>query len=149
MIDTTGGKKGRRVLVGGTRRSQSVENPIAKSIPLVQAAIDTLRKKQFDISSRRTEIIAGGKVDSGAAGEESSSGFLDELAVMRSILLSHGEAVFVWTLFFIFFLSIELFILFNKFYDKENDYEYLVAHQMDIRIEQLKALGKDKNILSS
>jgi len=138
--DTTG----KMVLIGRKYTSpQPVQNPIAQNIPLIQSVIDTLRKKQFELSNLKTEIIAGNGINEDIK-KETKHGFLDELSVMKSILFTHTEALFVWGLFFIFFLSIELFILFNKFYDKDNDYEHLVLHQMNIRIEQLKALHIDQ-----
>jgi len=39
-----------------------------------------------------------------------------------------------------FFLALELFILIMKLSDKESDYDKLVDHQMDVRIQMLQRL---------
>lgn len=70
-------------------------------------------------------------------------GFLDELRAMWMVLFDSGSWLppGVWLLFFALFFSIELFILVNKMFDAKSDYDYLVQHQMTIRIEQLKAVN--------
>jgi len=72
----------------------------------------------------------------------SKTGFLDELEVLFGILLSSPVAMGVWCMFFAFFLFIELFVLVNKFGEKENDYDYLVKHQMNTKIAMLSKLGE-------
>ncbi len=70
-------------------------------------------------------------------------GFLDELRAMEMVLFECDSwlPIGVWSLFFVLFFFIELFILVNKMFDTKSDYEYLVQHQMSIRIEQLKAIN--------
>jgi hypothetical protein len=71
-------------------------------------------------------------------------GFLNELTALRKVLSedTSGIAFFVWCLLFVFFLSLELFVLINKLTDKGLDYDKLVAHQVATKmavLEKLKA----------
>lgn len=67
-------------------------------------------------------------------------GFLDELIVMKNLLFNSWVAAIFWMLWVLFFLGIELFVLFSKIGDKENDYDITVQHQKDVSIRKLMAL---------
>jgi len=45
-------------------------------------------------------------------------------------------------MFFIFLLSIEVFVLVNKFGDEKNDYDSVIIHQKDVRIKMLDKLAE-------
>jgi len=71
----------------------------------------------------------------------SKVGFLDELNILFKILFSSNIALIIWCLLFLFFFSIELFVLVNKMWDKRNDYDQTILHQMDVRIKMLEKLS--------
>jgi len=48
-------------------------------------------------------------------------------------------------LLFLFFLFVELLVLFVKFYEKKDDYEMLVDHQLFMRDHRLKDFQKMYN----
>ncbi|MBK8883925.1 MAG: DUF4407 domain-containing protein [Bacteroidales bacterium] len=72
----------------------------------------------------------------------SKTGFLDELKTLFSILFSSWIAMVVWIMFFLFLMSIEVFVLVNKFGDEKNDYDSIILHQKDVRIKMLNKLSE-------
>lgn len=69
-------------------------------------------------------------------------GFLDELKVMYNLISNSGVALGFWLLWLLFFLFIEMLVLFSKIGDKENDYEKTVKHHMELQIRKLDALAR-------
>jgi hypothetical protein len=55
-----------------------------------------------------------------------------------------GIVLAMWILFFVFFLAIELFVLVNKFGEKENDYDAIIVHQKNVRIRMIGTLPEDQ-----
>lgn len=72
---------------------------------------------------------------------KSKVGFLDELNLMFKILLGSWVALAVWSLFFLFFLGIELFIVVSKWKEKETDYDAVVSQQESIHRHRLALLA--------
>lgn len=71
---------------------------------------------------------------------KSKTGFLDEIKVMISILTSSWIPLVVWTLIFAFFLFLELFVLVNKWGDKEDDYQKILFHQLETNQQKIATL---------
>jgi len=69
-------------------------------------------------------------------------GFLDELKVMYSLISNSRVALGFWLLWLLFFLFIEMLVLFSKIGDKTNDYEKTVLHHMNLQIKKLDALAR-------
>jgi hypothetical protein len=138
---TTESKKdstGRIVQTNQTVVSQSIPNPSLESLPSLTEQIKSLRDqkvKREDEKLKARQIIE--------TELSSKVGFWDELKVLFSILLSSPIAFMVWILIFLFFLAIELFVLLNKYGDKNNDYDKIVLHQMEIRIKMLEKLNEN------
>lgn len=126
---------GKMIESGRTIVSTSVPNPKMELIPQLEKQISDLRSMKLEKENeilniqKLTEQELMGKV-----------GFLDELKMMYEILASSPIGLFVWILFFLFFVTIELFVLVNKISDKENDYDKLIDHQMSIRYMMLDRL---------
>lgn len=70
----------------------------------------------------------------------SSKGFLDELEVMWRLISDSGTALFVWLLWIIIILGIELFVLISKWGEKSTDYQAMIKHQMSMHLHKLKSL---------
>ncbi|NLR63823.1 DUF4407 domain-containing protein [Chitinophaga varians] len=73
---------------------------------------------------------------------KASTGFLDELTIMKQLLSASYVALGFWFLWILFFLFIELLVLFSKMGDRGNDYEKVVLHHMNLQMRRLDALGK-------
>lgn len=73
---------------------------------------------------------------------KASTGFLDELTIMSRMLSASYIALAFWFLWILFFLFIEMLVLFSKMGDRSNDYEKVVLHHMNLQMRRLDALGK-------
>ena len=121
--------------VNRTVTSNSIPNPKADLIPQIDDQIKYLREQKTLKENDKLNIQQVLETDL-----KSKIGFLDELNILFSILLSSGIAFFVWALIFCFFLAIELFVLVNKLGDPKNDYDRIIVHQMETRIIMLEKL---------
>jgi hypothetical protein len=70
-------------------------------------------------------------------------GFLDELTIMLEVVSKSWLALAVYIMWFLFFLAIELFIVFSKIKEEENDYHRLIQQQMDLHNKRLDLLEKN------
>jgi hypothetical protein len=113
-----------------------VTNPKVGLIPNLDQQIADLRLQKSDKQKARLTVRQDLENEL-----KSRTGFLDELKLLMSILTSNTIALIVWILIFIFFLSLELFVLVIKFGDARNDYEKTIMHQMDIRIKMIDELA--------
>jgi hypothetical protein len=74
---------------------------------------------------------------------KSKSGFLDELETMYHIMQDSMIAIVVWSLWFLFFLGLELFILVSKIGEhkkEDTDYNYIVECQKKAYIKRAEVL---------
>lgn len=72
-----------------------------------------------------------------------SGGFLVEFDIFWRMIFggTGNRAVFiVWCLFFSFFLFIELFVVTNKVFDGESEYDLILKHQFEMRKRQMNKL---------
>lgn len=114
-----------------------VPNPKADLIPGINGQIDQLRKQKTEKENSKINIRQEIEADL-----RSKTGFLDELQVLFSILLNSPIALFVWIMFFLFFMSLEILVLVNKFGEGSNDYDKVITHQMETRISMLDNIAK-------
>jgi len=114
-----------------------IANPKAGLLPGIADQISQLRKQKAEKENSKINIRQELESELG-----SKTGFLDELKVLFSILLSSPIALVVWIMFFIFLLSIEVFVLVNKFGDEKNDYDSVIIHQRDVRLKMLDKLAE-------
>jgi hypothetical protein len=69
-------------------------------------------------------------------------GFLDELAVMYSLLSESGVSFSAWFIWFVFLLGLELLILASKIGESENDYDKMMEQQMQLHFLKIQLLAK-------
>lgn len=113
-----------------------MENPKKLEMEQLHKQIETLQTKKFELSASITTIKERKEKELKA-----KTGFLDELTLLHDVVTSSNIGIFVYLLFLLFFLAIELFVLVMKLTDKESDYDRLVQHQTAIRIQMLDKLG--------
>lgn len=65
-----------------------------------------------------------------------SVGFLEELEAMWSIITTRPLAGVFYAVFFALLMSLELFVVFSKMFDKECDYETAIIGAQNVRIAQ-------------
>lgn len=113
-----------------------IANPKVAFVAMVDQQITDLRAQVSEKQKSRITIRQDLEKELKA-----KTGFLDELKILIAILTSHWIALGVWILIFIFFLSLELFVLVIKFGDARNDYEKTILHQMDMKIKMIDELA--------
>lgn len=119
-----------------TQRNTSVmDNPLKVEFDFLQSQITELNGAKFELVNSLTDLKRRKEEEL-----KSATGFLDELKLLKEVIFSSWLGVFVYFLFLFFFLSLELFILIMKMSDQESDYDKLVDHQMNVRIQMLQRL---------
>lgn len=118
-----------------------VENPKAKLIPALDEQFSRLLAQKSEEETQYTTMRADLEAEL-----KSRTGFLDEIVILKEILMENPVALFIWSCIFLFFLCIELFILVNKGGDgkDQNDYDALVLHQQEMRKRELGKLSAEK-----
>jgi hypothetical protein len=113
-----------------------VANPKAKLLPDIEDQINQLRARKSEKENSKINIREELETEL-----SSKTGFLDELKVLFSILLSSWIAMVVWSMFFLFLMSIEVLVLVNKFGEDKTDYDAIILHQKDVRIKMVDKLS--------
>lgn len=117
--------------------STLVPNPKIALLPSLDSTIGAIRQQK---SLKENELL-----DIKPALEKemkASTGFLDELTIMKQMLSTSYVALCFWILWILFFLFIEMLVLFSKMSERSNDYEKVVLHHMNLQMRRLDALGK-------
>lgn len=112
-----------------------VANPKAKLLPDIEEQISQLRAQKSEKETSKINIREELETEL-----NSKTGFLDELKILFSILLSSWIAMVVWCMFFLFLMSIEVLVLVNKFGEEKNDYDTIIMHQKDTKIKMVEKL---------
>ncbi|MDP9077787.1 MAG: DUF4407 domain-containing protein [Bacteroidota bacterium] len=114
----------------------SIPNPKQSMLAPMEIQIKELRVIKMDQENRilklRDEVTQEAKAN---------SGFLYELQLMYKILRNSGPALFVWALWALLLLGIEIFIMVNKMTHVETDYDFTIQHHMELQKRKLKLLA--------
>lgn len=138
--DSTSGKM---VEIGREITTSSIQNPKAELIVQLDAQLKAFQEQKTKKENEKLNMQQVLEDDLNA-----KVGFLDELTILfSSVLLSSGIALTIWILLFFFFLSIELFVLVNKYGDTANDYDKTIIHQMAVRIQMLENMQEKQGML--
>ena len=138
--DSTSGKM---VEIGREITTSSIQNPKAELIVQLDAQLKAFQEQKTKKENEKLNMQQVLEDDLNA-----KVGFLDELTILfSSVLLSSGIALTIWILLFFFFLSIELFVLVNKYGDTVNDYDKTIIHQMAVRIQMLENMQEKQGQL--
>lgn len=115
----------------------NLPNPKIALLQPIDSAIGAMRqqkaKKENDLLHIRPELERELK---------EKTGFLDELKVMVQLISGSYVALCFWLLWILFFLFIEMLVLFSKMGDKSSDYEKSVLHHMNLRMRRLDLLAQ-------
>ncbi|NPA43282.1 MAG: DUF4407 domain-containing protein [Chlorobi bacterium] len=106
------------------RRSVTVhkrENPKFEMYEGLEKQLETLKKRRDSLS---TELFRLREQLEKELRER--KGFLDDLKIMKNILVKNKAALIVWGFWFALLLIFELLVVTTKMFDSETDYEYLV-----------------------
>ena len=122
-----------------TITNQILLNPEASLIPSIGIQIDTLRAQKSRLELQ--VLTSRERID---IDQKKHKPFLDDLKILVGLLINSPIAFIFWLLLWGFFFLIEVLVLMSKLADNKNDYEQIVLHQMNIRIEQLKVLDNNE-----
>lgn len=114
-----------------------VANPKASLLPDIENQINSLRSQKSEKENSKINIRQELEDEL-----NSKTGFLDELRILFSILLSSWIAMVIWSMFFLFLMSLEVLVLVNKFGEEKTDYESIIMHQKDVRIKMVQKLSE-------
>ncbi|QBQ41944.1 DUF4407 domain-containing protein [Sphingobacterium psychroaquaticum] len=128
-------KEGKAINSTQSTNKSVMENPKKLEMEQLHKQIETLQHKKFELAQSITTIKERKEKELKA-----STGFLDELTLLHDVVTSSQIGIFVYLLFLLFFLAIELFVLVMKLTDKESDYDKLLQHQTEIRVHMLEKL---------
>jgi hypothetical protein len=114
-----------------------VANPKASLLPDIENQINSLHAQKSEKENSKINIRQELEDEL-----NSKTGFLDELKILFSILLSSWIAMVIWLMFFLFLMSLEVLVLVNKFGEEKTDYETIILHQKDVRIKMVQKLSE-------
>jgi len=128
-------KEGKPINSTQSTNRSVMENPKKLELEQLHKQIETLQQKRFELAQSIMTIKERKEQELKA-----STGFLDELTLLHDVVTSSNIGIFVYLLFMLFFLAIELFVLVMKLTDKESDYDKLIKHQTAVRVQMLEKL---------
>ncbi|EAR16463.1 DUF4407 domain-containing protein [Robiginitalea biformata] len=113
-------------------KTHLISNPIGAQIPVLDEQIQEHRRMRM---AKEDEIVNIRAQTEKELSEK--TGLLDEITILFKIILSSWIAGVVWGCIFLFFLSIELFVLISKSFESDSDYDRLVRHQKEMKLKMI------------
>lgn len=137
MVDSNKTAITKTVLVRKTAiNTTSVPNPKMLMLAPMEQQVKELRIIKMGQENRVLKLR-----DEVEQQAKANSGFLFELRLMYHILRDSGPALFVWALWALLLLGIEIFIMINKMTHGETDYDATIQHHMELQKRKLKLLA--------
>lgn len=115
-------------------------NPRVKQVETNNINLERLRKQQDEYTQNKLNVEKNLRAELSA-----NIGFLSELQAMIEILSTRFEAFLFYVIIFAFLISLELFVVTSKLGDKKCDYDIIVEHQLNLKIQALEELVKKIN----
>ena len=114
-----------------------IANPRIKQVETNNLTLERLRKQQDKYTQGKINVEKDLRAEL-----SSNTGFLSELRAMIEILSTRLEALIFYIIIFLFLISLELFVVTSKIGDKKCDYDMIVEHQLNVKIQALEELCK-------
>lgn len=114
-----------------------IANPRIKQVETNNLTLERLRKQQDEYTQGKINVEKDLRAEL-----SSNTGFLSELQAMIEILSTRLEAFIFYIIIFLFLISLELFVVTSKIGDKKCDYDMIVEHQLNVKIQALEELCK-------
>ncbi len=109
--------------------TRNVENPLSgqakaneAALKIYQAQLDNYQQKKMSVADDVNEEY-----------KNASTGFLEELKALFSILTEDPVALSFYIFLFLFLVSLELLVVTSKIGDEKCDYDSIVEHQLRIK----------------
>jgi len=135
--DSTGSTSSIKKFHSTTSTVTTIPNPKIELLNPINEQLVHLRRQKQEKDNALLELRATLQREINA-----KVGFIDELNIMMQLLSESPPALFVWLIWVIFLLGLELFIMASKFGEKQNDYDETIKHQMDLYIKQLELIAQ-------
>jgi len=119
-----------------TSTVNSIQNPKMAMIPAIDQQLKDMQQIKTALEDRLIRLRS--EVEKEA---QANKGFLHELQVMYKILYGSGPALFVWVLWFLLLMGLEVFIMVNKLANIETDYDVSIRHHMELQKRKLQLLA--------
>lgn len=116
-------------------------NPRVKQVETNNKNLERLRIQQDEYTQSKLNVEKDLRAELA-----SNTGFLSELRAMLEILSTRKEAFVFYIIIFAFLISLELFVVTSKLGDKKCDYDIIVEHQLNVKIQALEELVKTMDI---
>lgn len=116
-------------------------NPRVKQVETNNKNLERLRIQQDEYTQSKLNVEKDLRAELA-----SNTGFLSELRAMIEILSTRLEALVFYIIIFAFLISLELFVVTSKLGDKKCDYDIIVEHQLNVKIQALEELVKTINV---
>src|SRR5215470_2815521 len=117
--------------------TQSLPNPNIERLSQIEEQINKMREQKQEKENKKLTMQEDLEKEF-----RSKLGLLQELQYVTNIIFSSWVSKFIGFIFIAFFLIVELLVLVIKFAtDNENDYNKMIVHQMETRIQRLKNLS--------
>ncbi|MFZ4860759.1 DUF4407 domain-containing protein [Sphingobacterium sp. Mn56C] len=129
-------REGNNVNTTNSTNKSILENPKKFELEQTLKQIEALTNKKFEV-----EASIGPLKKQKEEELRKTSGFIDEIEILHSVITTSNLALFIYLLFLFFFLSIELFVVSLKLWDSESDYDKLIRHQTEVRLKMLEKLS--------
>lgn len=114
-----------------------IANPKIKEAEINNQHLDKLREQQEEYTKKKLDAEKTLRSEL-----KSKQGFLEELSAIIEILTERISALVFYLILFVFFMSLELFVVFAKMGDSKSDYELIIEHQLEQKIKSLKEIVK-------
>jgi hypothetical protein len=138
---TVTGSRGKDSIVPKTNVSKiPIPNPQIEQVKTNESNLKLFREQQKDFTEKKITAKEDLRREL-----SSKSGFLEELSAMFEILGNKVEALIFYVIIFCFLVSLELFVVFSKLWDKKCDYDLIVEYQLKAKLLMLEQLSKTKN----
>jgi len=126
-----------KIVYTTSARTSNIANPKLQLIAPLEQTISDLRKQKSAKDSALLNIRPQLENEI-----KSKNGFLDELNVMIRLITRSRAALFVWIMWFLLLMGLEMLVLISKLGENKNDYDQTIIHQMDLQMKKLEALAR-------
>jgi len=116
-------------------KSEIIVNPQLQSLKLINDDLERLRNNHSMLTDKLSKLRENIRQRLAT-----KRGFLDELQILHLVLSESGVSLVFWLLLFLFILFLELLVLIIKQFSTDTDFDEVLKHQVDVRVNSLGKL---------
>ena len=127
-----------------SKTTSQVANPKQSILEVNNNTVKGLREQEQNWTQKKQNVEEDVRKEC-----KESVGFLEELEAMWTIITTRPLAGAFYAVFFALLMSLELFVVFSKMFDKECDYETAIRGAQKVRIAQFVNAYNKLNVQSA